>query len=185
MKHLPATVLILGLLLAAPAWAHRFFVSLAEAEYDADRGAIEVSLRVDDHNLEAALALRFGREYRLRGNSVGERDARDYVADHFVIATADGRMLDLEWVGWEWSPGMAWLHFEYPFSGDPSKLKLNNSIFLELSDQQVNTVNVRSGGSRHTLTFGRKSRTQNLGLVPDAPVPPVSEGRRPSDTRSF
>ena len=75
------------------------------------------------------------------------------------------RNLDLEWVGWEWSPGMVWLHFEFRLQGNASKLRLINSVFLELSDRQVNTVNVRSGGSRHTLTFGRKTREQALGLT--------------------
>ena len=61
----------------APALAHRFYTTLAEAHVDGDRGMIEVALRVDDHNLEDALRLQRGRGYVLNVDGPGEQHVPD------------------------------------------------------------------------------------------------------------
>ncbi|MEM7245487.1 MAG: DUF6702 family protein [Acidobacteriota bacterium] len=177
MKSLRWSVVLLGLS-AMSAEAHRFHASFAEAEHDAERRSLEVALRVEDHDLEDALRLRHGREYELTAGPVGERMARAYVEEHFILARPGGQPLELEWVGWDWSRGSTWLYFEYPLSGDPGDLHLTNTLFLELSREQVNTVNVRVGKALHTLTFLARSTRHHLGLPQASASSGPASGRR-------
>jgi Domain of unknown function (DUF6702) len=89
-----------------------------------------------------------------------------YLREVFVLRRGQVRG-KLHWLGKEVSFQGAWLYFELEISGEPEipeasaraskkSLELSQTIFFELGSTQVNTVNVRDGETRATLTFHRE-----------------------------
>lgn len=170
-RTLPA--LAAGLLLVAAAGAHPFHESFAEAHFNPAADTIEVALRVDAAELEQRL--RAGQAGRFPAEGPA-RDAlrADYVRARFAARRGD-RPLPLQWVGAEYDGAFLWMYFELsdcaPRPGEPAVLHVRNTLLLETSARQVNTVTFVSGRQRATLRFA-------AGLPPEVPLT-LSLPRRP------
>lgn len=138
---------------AHAAAAHKFYTSLAQVEYNAEEGTVEVSLRVFADDLELALKRRAGRDVRLDRTKDADRLVLAYLQDTFEIRSRDGRATALKWVGMELRAGVAWLYFEAEMPEGLSGARLRDHVLFELFDEQVNTVSVRYKGARGDLVF--------------------------------
>jgi len=165
---LRARFLLLALLLAlacgaAPAEAHKFHASLAEVEYDAAAGTVEVALRLFPDDLEAALGRRAGRRVRLDSTPGVERLTLDYVRETLVVTGADGKALPLAWVGMEADVDSVWVYVLAEAPAGLAGSRIRDGIFLELYGDQVNTVNVKEGERRTTLVLTNGAAEKPIG----------------------
>ena len=130
--------------------SHPFHVSLAEIDWNDESRKLEVAMQVHAVDLEAALG-RF-RKQRLRlEDAAAEGAARDYTFKAFQVG-ARNSVAVLKWVGWEVDDRTAWLYFEVPLSDFPDEMVLTNRMLFHVPGQ-VNTVVVRSGAQRGSLTL--------------------------------
>jgi hypothetical protein len=175
--------LMVAATLAVPLRAHEFHVSIAEVEWNAESTSLEVALRVKPEDLEEALALR----HKMKHVDLDLTSGVDslialYLRERFEVVEPSGKRAQPTWVGQEVTPRAAWLYFEFPFTHTPSGVMLRNRIFFETAAKQVNTVNLRAGERRATLTFSREAPEHEIDF--DAKAPPARGSEAPEPDSS-
>lgn len=152
----PAALLACALLWPGGAAAHKYYTSLARAEYNEETKAVEVALRVFADDFELALTRRSGRKIHLdKAGDAAAAAAFAYLRETFEVSGRDGRRVELRWVGMETQGDVAWLYFEAPLPEGPSGAALRDRVLLELFRTQVNIVNFKYGGVKLDLVFRR------------------------------
>lgn len=154
---------IFSLLAVTCLQAHSVHVSTAEAEYDAKTKKLEVSLTVFVSDLELALIRQSEREMRMDKTAAAEFDAQvmAYLEKTFVVTDAAGKAGKMTWVGREMEkeseksgdPAVV-LFFEVEVPGGVEGKTLRCAVFGELFGDQVNLVEMRSGGRKVEMRFG-------------------------------
>lgn len=148
--------------------AHKFHTSFAEASYNAETGALEVSLRTFPDDLAEIVRRRSGAsasaaegERKAAAATEGERKkafeeaVAAYVRETFLLKTARGEAAKLTWVGMDAGADSVWLYFEAALPGGVEGAQLRNTFLADLFDDQVNLVNVRAGKRKAALRFER------------------------------
>ena len=151
----PAALLACALLWPGGAAAHKYYASLARAEYNEETKAVEVALRVFADDFELALTRRSGRKISLDESEDDGALALAYLRETFEVSGRDGRRVELRWVGMETQGDVAWLYFEAPLPEGPSGAALRDRVLLELFRTQVNIVNFKHGGVKLDMVFRR------------------------------
>jgi len=121
-RFLPAALLACACALAWPggAAAHKYYASLARAEYNEETKAVEFALRVFADDFELALSRRSGRKVHLDRTKEAADLALAYLRETFEVGGRDGRRVELKWVGMETQGDVAWLYFEAPLPEGPA-----------------------------------------------------------------
>jgi len=157
MKRLLAAALLVPLVGAA--WGHDFHASLTEARYNAETGSLEVVARVFADDLERGVGRHRGERYRLDVD--GQAPVFEYFKARLGFSGAGGRPLALHWIGMEMDVRQVWAYLEIPLDrADLDALILENRLFLESLEDQVNTLNLIVGDDRQTFVF-RKGETRH------------------------
>ncbi len=165
MRVLLAIFYFLG---AALVQAHSVHTSTAEAEYNAQTKKLEVSLTVFVSDLELALIRQSEREMRIDKTPAAEFDAQIqvYLAKTFVVTDAAGKVAKLEWVGREMDAASAKsgdpavvLFFEV---GVPEGARLQNTVFCDLFEDQINLLSLQTASHKLELQFTRDKRSNRL-----------------------
>jgi len=161
----PAAVgILLALLVPGATVAHRFHVTMAEAEFNAETGRLEVALSVKLDDLERALRLRKDWiDPPAAGNELDSRVAT-YLDLAWLFVDAEADTQSIVWVGAEYGSHDAWLYFEVPLPSGLEGVVVENRVFLELDPEHLNTVNFRQGGISFTESFSRHESRRRLVL---------------------
>ena len=141
------------LLLGGISLAHPRHASIAEAEWNAKTGRLEIAMQVNPVDLEQALRRLAERPIDLDKSKGIDRLMQKYVARSFFVREPDGDRAKLIWVGYEADLKDAWLYFEVPLKKGPENVTFGSAFFLELLPDQANTINFRIGKLRKSLTF--------------------------------
>jgi hypothetical protein len=156
-------LLVLALLAAAPAGAHRGHDALSNVVIEKD-GRVRVSHRLETSDLEPALAI-------IAPDTQPSLDDPDavaaviaYLGTRFALRI-DNRPLTLVAAGSDLRGGVVQFDFIGKTHGSPGQLTVTSQILTDVHPAQVNQVNVRSGATVHTLTF-RQGGSQILSLKP-------------------
>ena len=156
-KSLPVHVTLLAvpclLLLGGYAVAHPRHATIAEAEWNAKSGRLEISLQINPVDLEQALRRSYDRPVDLDRTAGIDRLLQDYLARSFVVTESGGKQAKLIWVGHEVDLKDAWLYFEVPLEKGPGNATFGVGLLFELLPDQANTINFRVGKLRKSLTF--------------------------------
>lgn len=160
--------LLLLLLLPLVAQAHAHHATWAEADLRAERGVLEVALRMDPADLEAELALRID-EPPLLEAAAADTSIAELLVDHFVVTDTAGRVRPLHWVGKEVGAREVWLYFEIAVGEGLDGLRMCQSLGMALHERQINTVKLRGAGAQWTLAFTRE--TPELSMLPTPASP--------------
>ena len=171
-----AAVATTVMLAAVPAFgrAHTFHAALAQVEYIATERRVEVALRVFVDDLESALSRRAGKTVRLDVTASFDALTLAYVRGTLAIESDTGAPLELRWVGKESSTDTVWIYVEATCPGGLDRGRIGCAVFFELFDDQVNTVNVKEGHRRATLTFVSGDGARDIVL-------PLADERRRLD----
>jgi hypothetical protein len=146
--------------LAAPAWAHRFHVGIAEVSFNERTGSLEVVHTYMAHDVEALLANLYQRRFDM-GEPDDQAVFRQYVERQFWINGAAGR-LPLTWVGMTADSENITVFQEAPATPLAKAVSIHNAVMSDFLEDQVNTVNVKDGTAARTLTFDRARPDQPL-----------------------
>ena len=149
---------------------HPFHISTAEMEFNKKTGLCEVSLKLHSTDLEKALAAEAGKRVNLEKENA-QVQITEYLDKHFVLfCPAKTAEVDessakqqkilrskINFVGKEFKTSWLWLYFEMKPPAELNSLKLQNTILLETTSDQINTVSVRNKTRRVALKFDRKN----------------------------
>jgi len=161
--------------------AHPFHVSIADAEYNRNADAIEVSLRVDPTDLEQALRTRTGEHIVLETAPDIDENIAAYLRDVFIVRRADGTNAPLQWVGKELSLKAVWLHFQLDEPGKLDGAVMVNRVLFDVLPSQTNTVNLTVDRRLHTLTFTPQRAEIPLSILKEDRPPNQSEEEQQID----
>ncbi|MEO0812229.1 MAG: DUF6702 family protein [Myxococcota bacterium] len=147
------SAIVVGLLaLGVSAHAHPQHRTTAQADVRADRGVLEVALRVHPADLARAIELRD--ESTLTAPD-SEQKLRAYLQRRFRVVQEDA-VSTLRWVGLEPEGSDLWLYFELPIRKGPAEL--SNRVFFELFETQINVLRLRNGTQSRTVSLTAKSK---------------------------
>jgi len=165
----PNAVMLAGAVLcvAALAFAHRMPGSISTVKRSASGDIIEIIHRLHSHDAELGLAAVLGKRNLSLETLADRAQLALYVEERFVIAGfEDGRIggrLALELVGAELDGEFILVYQE--FAGKlPAGLAIRDDILRDVFPEQVNHVNVATGGVVHSVTFSSDDEWQTLSL---------------------
>lgn len=166
-----AACLLLSFMGSSAALAHDIHRSVAEAEYNATKKKLEVSLTVFVNDLEVALIRQAEREMSLAKTptKVVDAEIQRFLAQHFVVVNAAKQTASLEWLGRQIETGteassdpQVTLFFEVPLPDGMNNSTLKNSVFVDHFADQLNLVHLRSGTRSTELRFTKTDATKPL-----------------------
>ena len=150
--RLVVAVLLVGQGPARVPAAHPLHTSLAEIEYHADRGVLEVSVRLFADDLCAAIG------GSCEGPEGVPRDSMlsSYARGSFAVEDGQGVPLRLRWLGAERTGGMVILQLESDIPrGGYRGVRVLHAMLWERFSDEVNLVQVRHDRRVDTLLFTR------------------------------
>lgn len=148
-----AAATALALLVAPAAGAHKFHASMVTVEYNEREKVAEISIRLFTDDLEESLGRRAGKRVRIGLTPDVERLSLDYVAERLRIEDREGRPLALEWVGLEPRVDVVWVYVQAAAPVGLGGARVEDRIFFDLFDDQVNHVVVKQGRLKSSLVF--------------------------------
>ncbi len=155
-----ALALLLYLAQPAPGHAHPYHTSFAEIDWNSDRSALEVALRVLPEDLETALTWRRGAAVTL-GRNHRDEELTAYLQQHFQVFAGAGVVLPLELIGVEIAYAESWLYFQISATPD-QRLSLRNTLLLDVDRSQTNRVQPLWAGPGASLVFSAAQPEQTL-----------------------
>jgi hypothetical protein len=149
---------------ARRASAHKFHTSFAEADYNAETKSLEITLRTFPDDLENAIRKRGGKRVSPDDEKAFGAQAFAYLQETFQVKTAKGGAAKLSWVGMDAGVDSAWLYFEAALPEGVEGAQLHQQFLCDLYDDQINLVNVKSGGRKVELRFERGGEFKEINL---------------------
>jgi len=151
---------VVGLISTCCVAAHPYHVSLAEVNWNPKSGNFEVALCLWPADLEKAIAIAQGKPIDLdKVDNLDELIER-YVAKKFLLRRAKpvgGSKAEsiakptIRWVGHEKTIKEAWLYFEITGDKTPARWTIENRVFFELNDDQMNQVQMTIGKTPNSV----------------------------------
>lgn len=146
---------------AAPAFAHRFHIGLAEIGFNAKTGSVEVVHTYMAHDIEPLLASLAGRSIEL-GSAEAEQLLRTYTEARFYLLDANKARLPLKWVGMAANVDNVVIYQELPATTLDKVERVHDDVLTDLLPRQANTVNVHLDGQLKTFEFDAKTVERRL-----------------------
>jgi hypothetical protein len=136
-------------------------MSFTEASYVDGKGTLQLRVRVFANDFAAAVARRSG--ILLNRDSVIDYGVGTaYLMDNLHLARADGQAMKLVSCGVKRVNDMLLLCLQVTAPDGIQKLKMRNSVMMELFSDQVNVVQIVNGGARATRLFVRGDGLKEL-----------------------
>lgn len=155
----------LAIVLAQSVLAHPHNVSSGTAEWIAETQSLEVAIKLSVEDLEEILIEKLKiKDLLIDGKSKKpDKAVEAYAMAQVTITTPDKKLVPAKWIGYEVEDATAWLYIEFTFGQTSMKGHvMQNTLFIDNFEEQVNFVNVTKGKKRKTLKFRRRNRTQKL-----------------------
>ena len=144
------------LCIAALSYADRQPGSLSTIKANHETGNIEIIHRLHNHDAELGIIAAQRDKTLTLDKLVGRATLALYVEERFIVAALKddgiGAPLDLELIGAELDGEFVLIYQE--FRGKlPPGIAVRNDILRDVFPEQVNHVNIATGGEVHSLTF--------------------------------
>jgi hypothetical protein len=129
---------------------HPFYVSVTEINHNSKTHAVEVSCRMFYDDLEKALE----KNYHTPLNIVkpaNKAQLNQFLSDYIkkrLAVKADGKPLNLNYIGYEIQEDGAWAYFEVKGVNSVKKVEVHDELLNEQHAEQINMLHVTVGGQR-------------------------------------
>jgi hypothetical protein len=154
------------LLTAMLSWMHPYYISMTEIEQDKQNNTLEISVRIFTDDLEKTIRTTYSGKVDLlnkdeKANS--EKLIQQYITKHLSLKV-DGKVLDLEFDGFESEEGSIWSYFECPNISSLKTLEVNNTILYDYKQEQVNFIHVKALGYDETIKLDYPDDYQKFSI---------------------
>ena len=146
-------LIMIALMLAAPAMAHQLKASVTTVLFNQRTHNIELMHRFYLHDTEHAVAHLFKGKVDIISNKIDQQRFAKYVESHVALQTLNGEPLPLNFVGAQVDGKFFWVYQEAPIPVKIAGIKMSNGALRDLWPSQVNMVNVEGQGKIKTLNF--------------------------------
>ena len=153
-------VLFLGLILPD---FHPLHSSVTEMSYNQKDQSWEISIRLFQDDLEQSVSAAIGKKYRMvPGDEASEKELDTYLRKHFRFHAGKQISTPYRWLGTEQQQDAIWVYLEIPTTSDLAGSYLENSIFLEVFEDQTNLVQWAPAGQKKSYLFRKSQEIQQL-----------------------
>jgi hypothetical protein len=138
------------LLLGWMAVVHPFFLSVTEINHNAKDKTIEIACKTFTDDLETSIHKTTGAKVDLvnpKDQAAVEKAISDYIKKHLQLK-ADGKPLQLEFVGYEKENEAIWSYYQVSNVAAVKRIDVQTNVLFEASDKQINLLHVTVNGSR-------------------------------------
>jgi hypothetical protein len=157
---LKGLVLFLGLFLPD---LHPFHSSVTEMSYNQKDQSWEISIRLFQDDLEQSVSSATGKKYRMiPGDEASEKELDTYLRKHFRFHAGKQISTPYRWLGTEQQQDAIWVYLEIPTTSDLAGSYLENSLFLEVFEDQTNLVQWAPAGQKKSYLFRKSQEIQQL-----------------------
>jgi hypothetical protein len=130
--------------------------SLSTIKTGRESGSVEIIHRLHNHDAELGVIAALHDNSVTLDKLIGRAQLALYVEERFIVAsvseTGVGAPLDLELIGAELDGEFILVYQE--FNGElPSQIAVRDDILRDVFPDQVNQVNIATGGDVHSLVF--------------------------------
>ncbi len=153
MQQIYISIFLLSMLVKA----HPFFISLTEIRYNPSSQKMEIAQKIFWDDLEVALGNHFDEKVDFLNptdKAKLDRQVKEYLLKNNQV-TVNGKILTLNFLGFEIEEDAAWFYIESSTSELPKTVEVKNTILLEDFDGQQNIV--------HVYTQSKSPRSLLLG----------------------
>jgi hypothetical protein len=175
-KTLAVTFVALACVAQPAATPHPYHVSMAEVEFNSTRKTFEVALCVWPEDLQKAVSKMENGAINI--DTATEKDRNDlfrkYVAQKFRFVPSEkiekgGEVTpaSIRWVGSEITLKKCWLYFEVDGKSASGGWSIENEMFFELNDDQLNLVQVKAGKNLESRTLSASQPSLDWSLNGD------------------
>ncbi len=150
-------------LLAGAFWAllHPFFVSMTDINYNAGSKGLELSVRIFTDDFENTLR----KNYEGKIDLIHPQDKNkmnqlvdNYIRKHLLV-TADGKTLQLSFLGFEQQEESTWCYFEVKNIQALHKLQINNNLLHDFNTNQINMLHIKANGKEQSTKLDYPATT--------------------------
>mgnify|MGYP001220505339 CR=1 FL=1 len=166
-------IIIFTILFSFNLFAHDYHVTHTTLYYNSNTGEVEITIKVAIEDLERTLEERGAKKTQI--GTVDENKKIDsliinYFNSHLKIIFND-LPISYKWVGKEISNNLhdMYLYFEisnFHQNDESSFLKLENTIFVDMTLNQHNIVLIDFEDYQHNLIFTKDQQTQSIFIKP-------------------
>ncbi|MDE3234634.1 MAG: hypothetical protein KGO81_01680 [Bacteroidota bacterium] len=124
---------------------HPFYVSVIDINHNPKDKAVEISVRIFTEDLETTLNNNFHSNLHL-DKKADPKTAGKFINQYILQKLqlkADGKPLNLQYVGYEIQEESTWCYFEVPNTAAPKKLDVNCNLLYDFQNQQINIFHVK------------------------------------------
>ena len=149
-------LLVFILLIGTSGFSHKFYISIADMEYDSAKNRINVSVTMTAHDFERVLKRKFSENLELEkvsdtseiGNYI-----QQYLAVNFQLFN-EGQQLKMNYLGKEVNNrDELIMYFYFPNIINSTTIKIVNKLLFSVSDQQQNIVHYKCLGRTKSVTL--------------------------------
>ena len=142
--------------------SHTYHASITEMRYNGPQKQLEISVKVFTDDFEKALSQ--GQKTPVRLASLGPlASARtaEYLRRQFVVKTASGAPLGLQFLGMQAEKDAYWLYCKVMLPRTMAGLQIRQAMLLDVFPDQSNILNLEAGGKKQSVLF-RAGHEQEL-----------------------
>lgn len=145
--------------------SHKFYFSNTDLHVNRETQALEISVRTFTDDTERALMegrtspLRLGDE---RQDAAAPALLEAYLKEHLILLSGTDT-LNLAFVGFEVEGyDLTWSYLECPLPPNTQPITIHSTLFLELFDEQINSVDCDVSGTREVIELHRDRQTHTF-----------------------
>jgi hypothetical protein len=146
--------------------AHRYHTSVTRMEYNGQDKDVEITIQTFVNDVEDILSKRTGARVQLDAGKDAERKVYDYLRSSLELQNPAGKS-ELQWVGMEIKGESLWVYATAQMPKGIAHTSVRNTFLFDLFNDQVNIVNVISGGKKTGLVLKGDVRCQMLDIDKD------------------
>ncbi len=132
--------------------SHPLFISMTEVEYNSSTQNLDISIRVFTDDFESALRKNDSTNIDLT-HPKDKKNINENIKSYMLrnlSTSADGKAIEMQYVGYEIIEENTWVYFEAPVEKIPKDLSISNSIFYDFSTKQINLMHIKIGQEERT-----------------------------------
>ena len=144
---------------------HDFHTSLTQMQFNAKDKTFEISVRVFTDDFEKALILENnGQKVELANNDKYDPLIERYIRKHFSLTNPQKQRKAFNYLGHETEADAQWIYLEMPYNDPFRGAQLQQTVLMELFDDQVNLVNFQYLTQKKTVVFRKNQTVQEVSL---------------------
>lgn len=147
---------------SSKAEAHTFHTTLTRIDYNTKEKTAEITVQLFTHDLEGFLEKRTGKRLNFEKTPETEGLIFAYLKENWTLKNKKGVTKTLGWVGLKQETDTAWLYFETKMPEGLNGATLQNRMFFEMYDDQVNLLIAKDGDKKADLVFKVGDRFKEL-----------------------